>query len=172
MAFTVTVFCTNRVDRDAALGFMRRVDWQALGQEDPTWAGLNPVGGRQLLYAPNYRTELMLGFNVEKVTDLVLATGAWLATRLETKHDWRPALFVDRTPIALAFPGQRRRPEKGALPTDENGVLTFSHQSLLDRGLSVLEHTSIRQVLTELSAEWPLGSLGPLSVPPRRGPSY
>lgn len=55
------------MERDAVLGFLHKVDWEILGQENPAWAGTRPVGGKQLLYPPNYRREFLLRFNGDHV---------------------------------------------------------------------------------------------------------
>ena len=144
------------------------VDWDTLGQENPKWAGIQPVGGKHLLYPPAYRREFLVGFNGEQVTDLMLTAAAWVASRQHAQFHHPAEIFLDHKPVALVVGRDRKADEKGAWRTDSKGILDFSHFSLLERGLGLRDHTRLQQFFDELSQAWPLGEPVPQPTTARR----
>lgn len=168
MGFSVSVLCHGRVERDAVLGFLHKVDWETLGQENLAWAGTRPVGGKQLLYPPNYRREFLLGFNGDHVNHLMLATAAWVTSRQYAQFHHRAEIFVDQKPRAVVVGRQRKADEHDALRTDAKGILDFSHLPLIERGLGLREHTRLQHFFDALSEAWPLGEPVPQPSVARR----
>lgn len=168
MSFSFSVCCFGRVERDAALTFLQHVDWESLATEHHTWHGTDLVSGRQLLYAPGYRREYLLGFNAPTPNSLALAACAWVASRSQALSRHEAIVFCDAKPMSVVVEGRAPglRDSHEGLPADSQGILTFGHESMLERGLAVLEHKRIRQVLRDLSTAWPLGEPPPT---PRQG---
>ena len=174
MSFTVSTHFHCRLDRDTALAFFKAVDWQALGMSEsdtpPTM-----LGGRRLLYKPDIRSELLIGFNTEQVTDTHLAVMAWLATRSGAMFNAPGVMHIDAKSISLATPSDQRMAYgvTKQWQVNEQGILNpASHQLLFDRILRRSENKQRHQVLEKLSEQWQVGVPAPQSPYQGKNPLF
>lgn len=174
MSFSYCVQCSGVTERDNALAFLQQIDWESLAKEHPDWHGVEMVPGNRLVYAPSIQRKFLLGFNAPQENNLALTASVWLACRVHGLEQGMPArIFKDDRPLDIAVNGKRTGREPHSLDADAQGVLTFSHESILERGMSFLEHKRLREVFEELSRAWPMGERAPHPRHARRrlGPS-
>lgn len=174
MSFTVSTHFHCRLDRDTALSFFKSVDWQALGMSEidtpPTM-----LGGKRLLYKPDIRPELLIGFNTEQVTDTHLAVIAWLATRGGAMFNAPGVMHIDAQSISLATPGDQRMAYgvTKQWQVNDQGILDpAAHQPLLDRILQRRKNNHRHQVLEKLSEQWAVGKQAPQSPYQGKNPLF
>lgn len=174
MGFSLSTFFPSRIDRDAALKFFQTLNWKELGlPEDQAPPAM--VGGKQLLYKPDIRPELLIGFNTDRITDTHLAVVAWLAARSGAMYNRAGVMYIDAKPISINSPRhpQPAEPTQEAWHVNALGILDpAAHLPFFERLGRRREHQQLAQALEKLSDRWPVGDVSPYSLYQGKNPLF
>lgn len=174
MGFSLSTFFPSRIDRDAALKFFQTVNWKDLGlPEDQAPPAM--VGGKQLLYKPDIRSELLIGFNTDCITDTHLAVVAWLAARSGAMYNRPGVMHIDAKSISIVMPEgpQQTGSTEAVWKANPLGILDpASHLQFFERLVRRREHQQLAQVLEKLSDRWPVGKVSPHSLYQGKNPLF
>ncbi len=174
MGFSLSTHFPSRIDRDAALKFFQGICWKDLGLPDDQ-APPALVGGKQLLYKPNVRPELLIGFNTEQITDTQLAIVAWLAARSGAMYNQAGVMHIDTKSISIVSPGDPHQVPgtQERWKVNPSGILDPASQlPAIERFLRRREHQQRVQVLEKLSEQWPVGNVSPHSLYQGKNPLF
>lgn len=174
MGFSLSTFFPSRIDRDAALKFFQTVNWKELGlPEDQAPPAM--VGGKQLLYKPDIRPELLIGFNTDRITDTHLAVVAWLAARSGAMYNRPGVMHIDAKSISIVMPDgpQQTYRTEATWKANPLGILEpASHLPFFERLVRRREHQQLAQALEKLSERWPVGEVSPHSLYQGKNPLF